>query len=143
MSALILTETPGRRSRRRSWRAATDCAGEGERRFVADAHQRVPVGLVLFAYVHAIRKDAERRVDALRPGRGIRQHLPVLPDEDLLVVPSEADADVLLHVDAVRLLGEDVGAHRLHRVHDLREAIVVVGCFDLQGVEVAVRLRRP
>ena len=34
------------------------------------------------------------------------------------------------------------GAHGLRRVHDLREAVVVVGRLDLQRVEVAERLRR-
>ena len=68
---------------------------------------------------------------------GIGQHLTVLPDENLLVVPSETDADVLLDVNAVGLLGEQVRADRLHGVHDLREAIVVIGRFDLERVEVA------
>ena len=76
------------------------------------------------------------------PERGVGQHLPVLPDEDLLVIPAQANAHVLLHVQSVGLFGENVGADGLGGMHDLGKAIIVIRSFDLQRVEVAEGLGR-
>ena len=89
--------------------------------------------------VDAVSEHAHRSVEALGLAadlrdRGICLQLAVLPDQDLLVIPSQADADVGQGREAVGILREQVLTHRLHAVHDLGEPVVVVGRLDERGV---------
>ena len=110
-------------------------------RLAPDADQRVPVGIAGLANVDPVEEHPEGGVDALPRRRRVGEQLPVLPDQQLLVIPGQADTDVLLGVGAVGLLAEKVRADGLGHVHDLRESVVVVGRLDLERVEVAVGLR--
>ena len=93
-------------------------------------------------HIQAIGKDAKRCVDARAGSCGIREYLTVLPDQKLLIVPTEADAHVLLDVETAGLFIEQIGADGLHRMDDLGEAVVIVGRFDLQSIEIAIGLGR-
>ncbi len=73
---------------------------------------------------------------------GVGLELAGVPDEDLLVVPRHADADVGQGREAVGLLDEQVLADGLDGVDDLREAVVVVRRLDEHLVVAALWRRR-
>ena len=90
--------------------------------------------------------SAQRRVQPLGGAAagqgGVGLELAGLPDQDLLVVPADPDADVGERREAVGLLDEEVLADRLDGVHDLGEAVVVVGRLDEHLVVAPGRRRR-
>ena len=96
----------------------------------------------MFARVDPVAEDAHRGIEPLRHARdfGDRRiflHLAVLPDEDLLVVPAEANSEVLERREAVGSSASRFWLTGCVAVHDLGEAVVVVRGLDEHRVEIA------
>ncbi len=100
----------------------------------ANGVQRGPgITLARVTNVDAITKHTERRIKALALW-SIRQ-LTYVPDQDLFVVPTKTNPDILDRVCAVVLFLEQVTIRWLLCVNDLCKAICILGRFDKQLVK--------
>ena len=119
---------------------------EHDRRTRTDAHQRAPRIRRSRARIDAISEHTHRRINTLRDAGNLRHrwighHLTVLPRQDLLIVPADPDADIVHRRCTIRFLGQQILAHGLRPVNDLRETVVVVSRFDEDAIVVAQRRR--
>src|SRR5207302_10553862 len=85
----------------------------GKRSAAADFVQRLPRfrRLGCLAHVNRVTKDAERRIDTFAVG--VEAELAQIPDEDLLVIPTETNAGVLDRLAFFVRFGEQITARRL------------------------------
>src|SRR5258708_29822258 len=120
---------------------------ERQRRLAPHVRERMPGGSML-ARVDPVAEHAYRRVKPLRLAADfrdsrVRLKLPVLPDQNLLVVPAETDADIGERCESVRQLRQQILTDRLRSVHDLGESVIVIRRLDEGGLKIARSRRRP
>src|SRR5260370_21912098 len=120
---------------------------DGQRRFAPRVPELMPGGSML-ACVDRVADHSHRRVKPLRLAADfrdsrVRLKLPVLPDQNLLVVPAETDADIGERCESVRRLRQQILTDRLCSVHDLGESVIVVRRLDEGGLKIARSRRRP
>ena len=119
---------------------------ERKRLATSDFVQRLP-GLLRFgrfADIDGVTENAQRRIESFverARDRTVGRELSQIPNQNLLVIPAQANASIF---DRLALLGrfhEQVAALRLMRMHDFGKPVVVFRGLDQQLIESTVGQR--
>ena len=78
--------------------------------------------------------NAKRRIKPIASNRCIDGELSKIPDQNLLIFPTKANAHLFLGVKSILLLLQQIVTHRLVRMHDRGKSVIETGCFNKQLV---------